>query len=593
MWPERTQEQARANLRVTLHRLRGQVDPYLLITRQQLALNPAAVVDLDARQFERHLAAGEFAAAVTLYRGDFLASFYLDGSPAFEQWALLERERLRTLAIAAYQQLVDQAATAGQLDAAIAHAQHLLQLDPLHEPTYRQLMRLLARAGQRSAALAQYQTCRQLLASELDVTPDDATTALYEQLRTQAQDDGIENGATTTISPVAAPPAAGNQNTPISSAKSHNLPLQSTPLVGRSAELAQIVSLLANPDCRLLTLLGVGGIGKTRLAIGAAKRVLDADTRKQDSWVAEEVYFVSLVSVEKAEQVLATIAESLELQVTSSDLRVDIASYLQSRTLLLVLDNFEHLPDAADTVAHLLQGATEVKILVTSRERLHLREEWLMPVAGLALAEGLLSEAGQLFFLSAQRVQPAFSSYGQEEAIATICAQVEGMPLAIELAASWVRFMSCAEIARQLAQNSHIFTSTLRNVPERHRNLRSLFEHSWQMLSPDERRLYARLSVFRGSFDREAAEQVAFATLPLLAALIDKSMLRHIPVGKYELHELLRQFGVVKLEEFGELAATRERHIDYFIAKTREELDTMAATQLHPHFLLDQRDRHE
>ena len=188
LWPERTQEQARVNLRVTLYRLRGQVEPYLLITRQQLALNPDAVVDLDARQFERHLAAGELAVATALYRGDFLAGFYLDGSPAFEQWALLERERLRTLAIAAYQQLVDQAATAGQLDAATAYAQRLLQLDPWHEPTHRQLMRLLAHAGQRSAALAQYETCRTLLAAELGVAPDEATTALYEQIRTQAQD---------------------------------------------------------------------------------------------------------------------------------------------------------------------------------------------------------------------------------------------------------------------------------------------------------------------------------------------------------------------------------------------------------------------
>ncbi len=141
-----------------------------------------------------------------------------------------------------------------------------------------------------------------------------------------------------------------------------------------------------------------------------------------------------------------------------------------------------------------------IKLLVTSRERLHLREEWLMPVAGLALAEGLLSEAGQLFFRSAQRVQPGFSSYGHEEAIAAICAQVEGMPLAIELAASWVRFMPCAEIARQLAQNSHIFTTSLRNVPERHRSLRSLFDQSWRLLSAAEQGVLRRVSVFRGGW---------------------------------------------------------------------------------------------
>ena len=208
LWPERTQEQARMNLRVALYRLRQQIDPYLLITRQNLALNPDAVVDLDARQFERHLAAGELAMATALYRGDFLGGFYLDGSPAFEQWALLERERLRTLAIGAYQQLIDQAATAGQLDAATAYAQRLLQLDPLHEPTHRQLMRLLAHAGQRSAALAQYETCRTLLASELDVTPDEVTIALQERIRTQAQDIAVEDGATTSRRLTAPPPVA-------------------------------------------------------------------------------------------------------------------------------------------------------------------------------------------------------------------------------------------------------------------------------------------------------------------------------------------------------------------------------------------------
>ncbi len=500
------------------------------------------------------------AAAVALYRGDFLAGFYLDGSPAFEQWALLERERLRTLAIAAYQQLVDQAATAGHLEAAASHAQRLLQLDPWHEPTHRHLMRLLAQAGQRSAALAQYETCRTLLAAELGVAPDETTTALYEQIRTQTQGVRDGNGAATNIGHTASPASADNQNSPSSPAKSHNLPLQLTPLIGRSAELAQIASLLANPDCRLLTLLGVGGIGKTRLAIEAAKRVLDADIQKLDPWVAKEVCFVSLASVEKAELVLATIAKSLELQVTGSDLRAEIATYLERRTLLLVLDNFEHLPDAADTIAHLLQGAVGVKILVTSRERLHLREEWLLPVPGLSLAEGLLSEAGELFFRSAQRVQPAFSSYGQEDAIAAICLQVEGMPLAIELVASWVRFMSCAEIARQLTQNSHIFTTSLRDVPERHRSLRSLFDQSWRLLSSAEQNVLRRVSVFRGGWTADKAAQVADATLPLLVGLVDKSLVRANGQGRFDLHELVRQYAAEQLVASGEVDLIRQRH---------------------------------
>ena len=230
-------------------------------------------------------------------------------------------------------------------------------------------MRLLAQAGQRSAALAQYETCRTLLAAELGVAPDDTTTALYEQIRTQAQDFVVGNGATTSIGLTAPPPVADNQHPATQHAKPHNLPLQPTPFIGRSAELAQTGNLLANPDCRLLTLLGAGGIGKTRLAIEAAKRALEAvaaeggspasnpNVQNQDVWVANEACFVSLASVEKADLVLATLAQGLGLQVTGSDLRAEIAAYLQGRSLLLVLDNFEHLAEAGESVAQLLQQA--------------------------------------------------------------------------------------------------------------------------------------------------------------------------------------------------------------------------------------------
>ena len=194
-----------------------------------------------------------------------------------------------------------------------------------------------------------------------------------------------------------------------------------------------------------------------------------------------------------------------------------------------------------------------------------MREEWLMPVAGLASAEGLLSEAGQLFFRSAQRVQPAFSSCGQEEAIAAICAQVEGMPLALELVASWVRFMPCTEIVHQLARNSHVFTTTLRNVPERHRSLRSLFDQSWRLLSPAEQSVLQRVSVFRGGWMLEEGVQVADATHPIFVGLVDKSLVRTNGQGRFDLHELVRQYAAEQLGTSGEVDLIRQRHHAAFL----------------------------
>lgn len=573
LWPERTQEQARTNLRVAIHRLREQIDPYLLVTRQSVAINPDSEIFLDTEQFEAHLSAGQLMAATVLYRGDFLDGFYLDGSPIFEQWALLERERLRNLVIAAYQQLIDQTASAGEGDAAIAYAQRLLSLDSLHEPTHRQLMRLLAQAGQRSAALGQYESCRHLLISELGVAPDEMTTALYQQIRhgediVVAEQAGRRAG-TASMNDVASDlldiiddfsPAR-----PVALLL-HNLPLQPTPLIGRAAELAQIESLLANPDCRFLTLLGVGGIGKTRLAIAAAQRIADSATANDQMLpipkpaFADGICFVPLASVGRAELVTVTIAQALGLQTASGDLEAEIVAYLRPRELLLVIDNFEHLVEAANTVAHLLQNAPRLKVLITSRERLYLREEWLLPVSGLSLAEGIAGEAGQLFLHSVQRVQPNFTASGQEDAIAAVCGQVEGMPLALELAASWVRVMPCIEIARQIANNWAFLTTSLRNLPERHRSLRNLFDQSWRLLSPLEQGILMRLSIFAGGWLLEEAASVTGATLAVLLELVDKSLVRVNGQNRFDLHELVRQYAAEQLVASGEYDLIRQRH---------------------------------
>jgi predicted ATPase/DNA-binding SARP family transcriptional activator len=565
LWPERSQGQALANLRLALHRLRRQIDPFLLVTRQSVGLNANVAIEVDVANFEKHLAAGQLEAATALYRGDFLDGFYLDDSPLFEQWTMLERERLRTLALAAWQQLIEQRIANGQPQAAIHGAQRLLQLDPLHEATHRQLMRLLAQSGQRSAALTHYETFCRLLHDELDAPPDETTVALSDEIRegvTRWQGDKM-----TDKSPL--------HRVTLSSI--HSLPPQPTSFIGREAELAQIEKLLANPDCRLLTLLGVGGIGKTRLAIESARRICEPasvpipspQSPIPSSPFPDGVCFVAVAPVEESTLLPVAIAQSLGLPNSGGDLLVQIATYLQPQSLLLILDNFEQMVEGGETVAHLLRHAPGLKVLVTSRQRLRLMEEWLLPVSGLSSQSGVGDEAGQLFLRSAQRVKPDFVADGQAEAIAAICRQVEGMPLALELAASWVRVMTCEAIARQIAANLDFLTSSLRNLPERHRSLRAVFDQSWRLLSAAEQRLLGRVTLFRGGWTLEEAAAVAEATPHLLGSLVDKGLLRTDAQGRFAIHELICQYAAEHLATSGEGDLLRRRHFTVYLTLAR------------------------
>jgi predicted ATPase/DNA-binding SARP family transcriptional activator len=566
LWPERTIQQARANLRVALYRLRQQLEPYLLVTRQHIALAPTTPMPVDSLAFEAHLATGQLAEATLLYQGDFLDGFYLDGSAAFEQWALLEREPLRTLAIAAYQQLIGQMVADGQRDAPIAAAQRLLQLDPLHEPTHRQLMRLFAQIGQRSAALTQYAICCQVLDTELGVPPDETTTSLSEQIRFNTF-DAIARSDNGTIDPSALQPVfrslpGGHYRRDLATSfPQHNLPPQPTPFIGREAELAQIDVLLANPDCRLVSLLGVGGMGKTRLAIEAASRQLDI--------FVDGVLFVSLASVAAPDALVTAIAQQLNIPLGGKDLVAQVMHFVSQRHLLLVLDNFEHLVEASDLIVTLLRHAPRLKVLVTTRTRLQLVEEWLLPVDGFPASDTILGAAAQLFLRSAQRVRPTFTAVGQGNSITTICRQVGGMPLAIELAASWVRVMPCAEIARQLAQRFDMLSTSVRNIPERHRSIRALFDQSWSLLAPPEQQVLMRLSVFQGGFTLDEAVPITGATFDLLLALVDQSLVRSTGATRYDLHELVRQYAAEQLAASGEMETIRQRHFRAYLALAR------------------------
>jgi predicted ATPase/class 3 adenylate cyclase len=349
-------------------------------------------------------------------------------------------------------------------------------------------------------------------------------------------------------------------------AGSTNLPASRTSFVGRSEELEAIDRLLSDPGCRLLTLLGPGGVGKTRLALEAAGRRLE---RYQHG-----VHFVPLASVASPDFLAPAMAESLQFPVDGAhsgfSAQDQLLDFLSERSTLLVLDNFEHLVEGSELLSLVIERAPQVEMMATSRERLGVQSEWVFDVEGLEVSGnggGAGAGAVGLFVERARQADSAFSLADDERPhAARICRLVHGMPLGIELAAAWVSMLSCGEIADEIERNIGFLSTTARDVPERHRSLRAAFDQSWRLLTDEQRDVFQRLSVFRGSFTRDAAAAVAGADLRLLFELSSKSLVRRLDLGRYELHELLRQYAADKLgADAPGYEAAIERHARFYV----------------------------
>jgi predicted ATPase/DNA-binding SARP family transcriptional activator len=550
--PDDAPASARAGLRRALAELAPPLRPWIEASSERIALrrDPHFTLDVDAFRAQIAAAPSEgdaaLAAAVALYRGDFMAGFSLPGSAAFEEWQFFQAEQLRDELASALERLSQPEAGQSTVDEAIGYARRWLALDPLHEPAHRRLMQSYLAAGQPAAALRQYRLLSQTLDRELGVAPDEESLALYEQIR--AGDRGAASSRWSSAPPrlPSAPAAAAAIETP------------SLPFLGRQTELARIAADLADPACRLLTLIGPGGMGKTRLAVqsAAANQVRFPDG----------IHQISLVGVNSADRLLSAMLAGLGL-ASQGDPLEQLAAALRDRRALLVLDNADQALDGAPQLRALLHRTRALKLLVTSRERLQLQEEWVIDLAGLEVPESDAApgaveySAVQLFVQRARQVRADFTPNAEDlPAIVEICRLVEGMPLAIELAAAWVRVLTPADIARELAQSMALLTTTLRDVPERHRSVEGVFAQSWERLSEPERAALARLSAFEGGFSRAGAAEVAMASPLALAALTDKALLRRDRSGRYAIHELLRQFAARKLaEDEAEQAATMLR----------------------------------
>jgi len=562
LWTGRPAGQSQANLRTVLANLRRRLDPCLLAEGNHLTLQPESVW-LDADEFCRQIAAARLPAApgppprtvglrlaqaLALYQGDFLGTFGVRQAEGFEEWAAVERSELRHLALIGLRDLSAFYAARGRVAEALPVVRRWLLLDPLDEAGHRALLRLLAQNDQRNAALQHYGGLRRLLARELEAEPDAETHALAAEIRA--------GRVLPAVRPVPPP-------SPV--------PAYFTPFIGRSAELARLTGWLADPTVRCITLCGLGGSGKTRLATEALARA------EPDFY--HGACFVPLAADYTVPRFLQALAAALGLALQARRPALDqVSDYLRERELLIVLDNVEQLltPENAGFTAalvHLLQACPQVVWLVTSRARLNLRAERVLLLEGLPLPPTDDDPAAAEYASVALYLANSGLAIGDPvrpppdlPGIVRLCRVCAGLPLAIELAAVQAMWKSPARLAAEISADLGSLDAAAPDLPAPHRSLRAVFERSWRLLSPAEQAGLARLAVFQGGFSPEAAAAVTGVGVAELAALAYKTALRLDPAGRYDLHPLVHQHAAEKLAARADEALAAERHSTYYLA---------------------------
>lgn len=572
-WEDRTPAQALANLRTALKLLRPAFGDYLLIERQSIRFNHDTDYELDASSFANQLEnlfplltpiPGEaqievLADALGRYRGSFLEGFHLGSSPRFEAWQRDEQMRQQQLAERGLRQLIAFYLANGRYSQGIDAATQLLKFDPYDETVQRDLMALLWRGGHRNDALKKYVALKKLLDRDLGVPPEPETVDLFSRIRS-------------------AP-----------SAPTHNLPAETAVFVGREARLSELGATLSKPDCQLLTILGPGGVGKTRLLLQLGRRIL----KTYPGQFVNGVRFFTLAQLSSGHFLATALAETLGLTLSSENPATDLQNYLREKELLLLLDNFEHLLEetagatqALQLLEQLLDAAPQVKIVTSSRERLRLEQEESVSLAGLAApANGATPataefEAVKLFVQTAQRIDRYFVTTPESlGVIGKICRLLDGLPLGIELAAAWVRTLPVQDILAQLRVEFDFLQLPIHNRPERHQTLRNLFDHTWRMLDEQETAVMQRLSIFRGPFTANTAAAVAAAEPDTLLSLADKSLLqlvRHNDSQQFAIHELLRRYAAEQLALQPQTeAALKTTHGHYFANFVEERIESL------------------
>ncbi len=567
-WEGYSQKDAGRNLRRNLSNLRKSLGDFMNAPpREEFAsINIEADIRFDFAEIEARLLsitdfpteqeAADLQQTLQLYRGPFLEGFYGD-STEFERWTSAERDRLERRVLHGLRTLATFYLYQGQYEAGIEVANRILLVDDLDEEGHRLCIAMLALSGQRAAALRHYQTCHELLNQAFGIDPGPEITDLYERIRAG---ESLDQYFVTEEASQSTSASRLIQTIP------NNLPSHLTPFVGRINERQDLRNLIEQSHARLITIVGLGGIGKTRIALKIAAEVMQ---HFQDG-----VFFVQLADLAASEQVIPTIIEAMDLEIHSETHAIDyLLDYLADRRVLLILDNFETVLDSAELIAEILTETPSCQIITTSREMLYLQGETLFPLEGLeytcpdeSTGTILDCDAGKLFLQSAERTDPCFTAEdGDLESVAKICRIVRGMPLAIELAAGWIFMLNPAEIFDEITRGIDILSTEQVNVPARHRSIRTIFESTWRRLNSGEQSALLKLAVFRGGFSRHSAQAVAEAGLRMLNILLSKSLLSRANDARYEIHELMQQYLNETLKENPSFQADAQvAHCHYF-----------------------------
>lgn len=588
LWPTFSPSDARNNLRRELSILKDLLPSGTLIAdRHTISIDSTLLSNgriwVDTHEFDAHVSSSRshphpineycekcidaYTLAAELYASDFLSGFSLADSATFDEWQFHQSESLRNSFSHILRTLVEWYEGRGPVDRALLYAQRWVSLDPLYEEANRAVMRLFSDEGRHAAAVRQYEKLSQLLLDELGVEPEGETIELYESIRVNR---GKSSKANRHLLPVYQP-----QNLSI------NLPADTTPFIGRRKELAQLISLLHSDTDRLITVTGVGGMGRTRLALAAARQI--ADSIDGDRF-RDGVFFVPLAPVTEPALIPQTIAMAVGFAPGSERRAAEqLVAFLQPLSALLVIDNLEHLINS-DIIAQLediLYTAAGIKILATSRARIGIRGEHVFTLGGMPIMDDdgaqqdtndppaidRESDAVELFTETARRISRSFSlTRDNIGPITRICQLVDGMPLGIELAAAWIELLTPDAIADEIQRSLDFLTSIDSSTPDRQSSLKAVFDSSWRLLATEERNALSCLSIFPGSFERVAAERIAGASLSVLLSLRNKSWLQPVGVNRYQIHPLLRQFLAQELA-YTEAAEgrLRDRHAQFFV----------------------------